>query len=200
MLGSKRKRVSRACDRCHKLGNKCSPSETPPLCQPCIDYGQKCTYDRPQGRRGAPPKNAPLQPAPPSIRASITSERIATTNIDLDTTLQLAEVYRMTVYPVNLLACLETPFIPGGGSANGFLSISPESISSCSQWLTTEDRTITFFGVNRPQSPTPLEQRQTLHHRLIHKSTVQSRPKLLLSVMQKNRWMKVVLNCYLLPH
>lgn len=76
------------------------PSETPPLCQPCIDYGQKCTYDRPQGRRGAPPKNAPLQPAPPSIRASITSERIATTNIDLDTTLQLAEVYRMTVYPV----------------------------------------------------------------------------------------------------
>ncbi|OXH25466.1 fungal specific transcription factor [Cryptococcus neoformans] len=100
----------------------------------------------------------------------------------------------------NLLACLETPFIPGGGSAKGFLSISPESISSCSQRLTTEDRTITFFGVNRPQSPTPLEQRQTLHHRLIHKSTVQSRPKLLLSVMQKNRWMKVVLNCHLLPH
>ncbi|BEI80789.1 hypothetical protein CcaverHIS002_0113180 [Cutaneotrichosporon cavernicola] len=53
--GAKRKRISRACDRCNKLGRKCLPGSGN-MCQSCVDYGDNCTYDRPMGKRGAPPK------------------------------------------------------------------------------------------------------------------------------------------------
>lgn len=52
----KRRRITRACDRCHKGGIKCSASNDPSVCAPCASFGSECTYDRPIKRRGPPAK------------------------------------------------------------------------------------------------------------------------------------------------
>lgn len=51
-LALKRRRITRACDRCHKGGIKCAPSPDPSTCAPCRSFGNLCTYDRPIKRRG----------------------------------------------------------------------------------------------------------------------------------------------------
>ena len=48
----KRRRITRACDRCHKGGIKCAASKDPGVCLPCASFGSECTYDRPLKRRG----------------------------------------------------------------------------------------------------------------------------------------------------
>ena len=52
----KRRRITRACDRCHKGGIKCSQSNDPSICAPCASFGSECTYERPTKRRGPPAK------------------------------------------------------------------------------------------------------------------------------------------------
>lgn len=52
----KRRRITRACDRCHKGGIKCAASNDPSVCLPCASFGSLCTYDRPIKRRGPPAK------------------------------------------------------------------------------------------------------------------------------------------------
>lgn len=50
----KLRRISRACDFCHKRSIRCRPSGRTPLqCQNCLDFGLNCTYKRPTKRRGA---------------------------------------------------------------------------------------------------------------------------------------------------
>jgi hypothetical protein len=49
----KLRRISRACDFCHKRSIRCKPStEDPARCQNCSDFGHSCTYDRPAKKRG----------------------------------------------------------------------------------------------------------------------------------------------------
>ncbi|GLA99218.1 hypothetical protein AtubIFM61612_010684 [Aspergillus tubingensis] len=53
--GGKRKRNSRACDRCHRNACRCSPGVAGTVCGRCRDQGVECTYDRPVKRRGPNP-------------------------------------------------------------------------------------------------------------------------------------------------
>jgi hypothetical protein len=49
----KLRRISRACDFCHKRSIRCKPStEDPSRCQNCLDFGVGCTYNRPAKKRG----------------------------------------------------------------------------------------------------------------------------------------------------
>ncbi|WWC68415.1 uncharacterized protein I206_102342 [Kwoniella pini CBS 10737] len=48
----KKRRITRACDRCHRGGTKCSPGPTPSICGPCASFGSECTFLRPVKRRG----------------------------------------------------------------------------------------------------------------------------------------------------
>lgn len=50
----KKRRISRACDYCHQRSKKCKASSNDTRCQNCVAFDQKCTFDRPQKRRGAP--------------------------------------------------------------------------------------------------------------------------------------------------
>ncbi|WRT65907.1 uncharacterized protein IL334_002858 [Kwoniella shivajii] len=56
-LPSKKRRITRACDRCHKGGTKCSAGPTPDVCGPCSAFGSECTYERPIKRRGPATKS-----------------------------------------------------------------------------------------------------------------------------------------------
>ena len=56
----KRRRITRACDKCHRGGIKCAPGPNPRACGPCASFGTECTYDRPAKRRGPPAKVAKL--------------------------------------------------------------------------------------------------------------------------------------------
>lgn len=49
------RRITRACDYCHRRSIKCRARETPndKRCQNCFEFAQACTYDRPIRRRGA---------------------------------------------------------------------------------------------------------------------------------------------------
>ncbi|EIW72836.1 hypothetical protein TREMEDRAFT_26656 [Tremella mesenterica DSM 1558] len=53
----KRRRITRACDRCHRGGIKCAPSASSSSCAPCAAFGTPCTYDRPVKRRGPPARS-----------------------------------------------------------------------------------------------------------------------------------------------
>ncbi|EME42999.1 hypothetical protein DOTSEDRAFT_88987 [Dothistroma septosporum NZE10] len=52
---SKKRRISRACDYCHRASKRCRVVLDESRCQNCIAFDQPCTFDRPQKRRGAPP-------------------------------------------------------------------------------------------------------------------------------------------------
>ncbi|WVR05631.1 hypothetical protein IAU60_002653 [Kwoniella sp. DSM 27419] len=58
----KRRRITRACDRCHRGGTKCSAGPNPNVCGPCAAFGSECTYDRPMKRRGPPARSQPSVP------------------------------------------------------------------------------------------------------------------------------------------
>ena len=48
----KRKRVSRACDACHRSGTKCEVEKDSLPCRRCRAGQAICTYDRPLKKRG----------------------------------------------------------------------------------------------------------------------------------------------------
>src|ERR1700761_6739566 len=50
--GSRRKRVSRACDRCRSKKDKCDGLR--PSCSTCLATGQTCSYDPNARKRGLP--------------------------------------------------------------------------------------------------------------------------------------------------
>ncbi|KAK8865668.1 hypothetical protein IAR55_000813 [Kwoniella newhampshirensis] len=53
----KKRRITRACDRCHRGGIRCSVGTVPLVCGPCSAFGSECTYDRPMKRRGPPARS-----------------------------------------------------------------------------------------------------------------------------------------------
>ncbi|GMK57447.1 hypothetical protein CspeluHIS016_0402810 [Cutaneotrichosporon spelunceum] len=81
--GAKRKRISRAC---------CLPGSGK-MCQSCIDYGDNCTYDRPMGKRGAPPKAQRMKKEVP--RAQLLPGGLGHEQI-----LQLVNAWHTAVYPI----------------------------------------------------------------------------------------------------
>lgn len=57
----KSRRITQACDYCHRRSKRCKPSEDPNenRCQNCVDFRQPCTYDRPVKRRGVKTNKEP---------------------------------------------------------------------------------------------------------------------------------------------
>ncbi|GMK55902.1 hypothetical protein CspeluHIS016_0209580 [Cutaneotrichosporon spelunceum] len=64
--GAKRKRVTRACDKCHRNGSKCSRTPGGDRCVRCVELGIPCTFDRPVKRRGPPARRARVEDDEPS--------------------------------------------------------------------------------------------------------------------------------------
>lgn len=48
----KLRRVSRACDFCHRRSIRCEPSQEAQRCQNCVDFDVDCTFLRPAKKRG----------------------------------------------------------------------------------------------------------------------------------------------------
>ncbi|WVW80373.1 hypothetical protein I302_102354 [Kwoniella bestiolae CBS 10118] len=76
-MPTKRRRITRACDRCHKGGTKCSPGPNPDICGPCFAFGSECTYQRPIKRRGPPAKSNSLDNDTTPQRASSSGASIS---------------------------------------------------------------------------------------------------------------------------
>lgn len=67
----KRRRITKACDFCHRRGRKCKPAieqsgVTPvigpdgqPACLTCIEHGAECTWNRVAAKRGVKSKTSP---------------------------------------------------------------------------------------------------------------------------------------------
>ncbi|CAO2649927.1 Nn.00g012190.m01.CDS01 [Neocucurbitaria sp. VM-36] len=58
----KRRRVTQACDYCHRRSIRCRPAEgdAQHRCTNCVDFSQPCTHDRVAGRRGIKPRQGEL--------------------------------------------------------------------------------------------------------------------------------------------
>lgn len=72
----KSRRISRACDFCHRRSIRCRPSTGPDVtgkCKNCAAFGEACTYDRPLRKRGAKPKNSQLESTTPRCSSSSAS-------------------------------------------------------------------------------------------------------------------------------
>jgi hypothetical protein len=54
----KQRRISRACDYCHRRSIRCRPAEDGSGCQNCRDFAQTCTYHRKPRRRGVPARGS----------------------------------------------------------------------------------------------------------------------------------------------
>lgn len=77
----KRRRITKACDFCHRRGRKCKPAEqqsgvAPVIgpdgnlsCLTCIEHGAECTWTRVAAKRGVKSKTSPT-----SVKASRSSE------------------------------------------------------------------------------------------------------------------------------
>jgi hypothetical protein len=48
----KLRRISRACDFCHRRSIRCKPSGQDQRCQNCVDFDVECTFHRPAKKRG----------------------------------------------------------------------------------------------------------------------------------------------------
>jgi len=56
----KQRRISRACDFCHRRSIRCRPTQDDGnRCQNCSDFGVECTFNRPMKRRGTKLKARP---------------------------------------------------------------------------------------------------------------------------------------------
>ncbi|BEI84806.1 hypothetical protein CcaverHIS002_0502070 [Cutaneotrichosporon cavernicola] len=125
--GTKRKRVTRACDKCHRNGSKCSRTPGGDRCVRCVELGIPCTFDRPVKRRGPPARRARIEDEESSSRLSqpaslripqtpgegtsasspSSSSRDASSSfwryddlLDRPTVEALADIYHRTMYPL----------------------------------------------------------------------------------------------------
>jgi hypothetical protein len=66
------RRITRACDYCHRRSIKCKVRDTPndKRCHNCYEFAQPCTYNRPTRRRGAKKRS----PSPEAVNGN--QERI----------------------------------------------------------------------------------------------------------------------------
>lgn len=115
-LSVKRRRVTQACDFCHRRGRKCraptvdatSSPDSPTLssnCLTCIEYGVQCTRQRVTAKRGVKTKKTSEDPqrlpAWGSSNAAYQARSLeAIENLPLRLMATLVEVYFDTVYPM----------------------------------------------------------------------------------------------------
>ncbi|KAF2220133.1 hypothetical protein BDZ85DRAFT_32223 [Elsinoe ampelina] len=100
-----RQRASRACDFCHARGLRCrrptsESGTTLPGCLTCVDYGVKCTQDRPAGKRGRKPKSLIVE-----VLSDVSSPQ-PVDHFSLQTVRRLTRIYRDTMYQCYF------PFLP----------------------------------------------------------------------------------------
>ncbi|WVN85559.1 uncharacterized protein L203_100707 [Cryptococcus depauperatus CBS 7841] len=99
----KRRRITRACDRCHRGGIRCAASLNPSVCAPCADFGSECTYNRPMKRRGPPARNRDGQAASNAplarwfLPSDVWSYREVATHEQIE---QLVDAYYAIAYPL----------------------------------------------------------------------------------------------------
>ncbi|KAL7915547.1 hypothetical protein GGI35DRAFT_183897 [Trichoderma velutinum] len=106
----KRRRITRACDRCHRASLKCAPGPTPQTCQPCALYDAECTFDRPFKRRGPPARSRTVKVPSQIQRQSPTCDLVIGTAspweysyvADASVIEYLADQYHQVVYPILL--------------------------------------------------------------------------------------------------
>lgn len=60
---TKRRRVTQACDFCHRRSIRCRPTDARDTCQNCKDFEQECTYHRQPRRRGVQPREVAVHDA-----------------------------------------------------------------------------------------------------------------------------------------
>lgn len=53
----KQRRVTQACDFCHRRSIRCRPANDGINCQNCVDFAHQCTYHRTPRRRGVQPRD-----------------------------------------------------------------------------------------------------------------------------------------------
>jgi hypothetical protein len=108
--GAKSRRVTRACDYCHRRAIRCMRDGSASRCLKCIQFDQLCTYARPTKKRGVKPRpdsmipptsisnttNTPTSKSEPQSRSQWKSPLIASQAI----VMSLAEVYFEVVYPI----------------------------------------------------------------------------------------------------
>lgn len=114
-MTSKLRRVSQACDNCSARRVRCRPSDTdnPRRCQHCVDFGEECTYNRPQRKRGARKGrrasshsarvlDSPVSAHGPPLVSSTASDKPKWTPLPIDQALavDLTEIFFEVVYPV----------------------------------------------------------------------------------------------------
>lgn len=95
MITPKRKRISQACDFCHRRGLKCKPpsdsgdNHTLESCLTCLEHGQECTRSRQPKKRGTKPRGPPNAPSVHQVGGShdqdsvLGSRRIITALLDV---------------------------------------------------------------------------------------------------------------------
>ncbi|KAL6831528.1 hypothetical protein J3E69DRAFT_329630 [Trichoderma sp. SZMC 28015] len=106
----KRRRITRACDRCHHGSLKCAPGPTPQSCQPCASYGAECKFDRPLKRRGPAARSRTDKVTSQLQRQSPTYSLVMGTGspweysqvADASVIEYLADQYHQIVYPILL--------------------------------------------------------------------------------------------------
>ncbi|ORY24688.1 hypothetical protein BCR39DRAFT_566546 [Naematelia encephala] len=104
----KRRRITRACDRCHRGGIKCTPGPKEGTCGSCAAFGSPCTYERPVKRRGPAARSlssrasSENKPRIPSSRHSLTPDDgwVYTEVASHEVIADLVEVFYKVVYPI----------------------------------------------------------------------------------------------------
>ncbi|ETN42793.1 uncharacterized protein HMPREF1541_01951 [Cyphellophora europaea CBS 101466] len=107
--GAKTRRITRACDYCHRRAIRCLRDGNASQCLKCLQFSQPCTYARPAKRRGVKPGSQAISPSAPAnvlgnsraktdsqSRLQWTAPLIASQAV----VLSLAEVYFEVVYPI----------------------------------------------------------------------------------------------------
>ncbi|KAL3468946.1 hypothetical protein BJX99DRAFT_265661 [Aspergillus californicus] len=98
----KSKRITQACDFCHRRGVKCKTQSDHRPCLTCVEYGQECTRTRQPKKRGTKPRADTRSNGEPEILASVGG--IA----NRGTITRLLDVYLDSIHP----KCDPFVFIP----------------------------------------------------------------------------------------
>ncbi|PVI06157.1 hypothetical protein DM02DRAFT_650064 [Periconia macrospinosa] len=116
MVLPKRRRITHACDFCHRRGLKCKSHlsqqtdaqeghQAPSSCLTCIEYGQQCTRTRRPKKRGTK-SHFPNQQPYPSLTASIQNRHAGSAQMHNRRTITaLLDVYLDSIHPTFPLFC-----------------------------------------------------------------------------------------------
>jgi hypothetical protein len=89
---TKFRRISRACDFCHRRSIRCRPSEEDATrCQNCRDFAVRCTYNRPSKKRGTKSGNDKQNES----GSSVEGEQYARVLLDLTNGVQVNGTFKV---------------------------------------------------------------------------------------------------------